>query len=90
LALEASVCRVFERKVETLVVDVDSHNLLCAVGLCDGAAEESNGASAEYDDRVSRFDAGLACNVYGDGGGFDECAFLHAHVGRQLVAVVLW
>lgn len=88
-ALEASVGRVREGELQALVVDVDGDDLLRAVRLGHGAAQQPHGAGAEDDNRVAGLDGRLSCDVDGDGGGFDQGALLEAHVLRQLVAVVL-
>lgn len=88
-ALEAGRSRVVECELQTLLVDINSHNLGRAIGLCNSTAEQANGASTEYDDRISGLDASLPCDVHGNSCGLDQCALLERHALGQLVAVVL-
>jgi hypothetical protein len=89
LALEASVCGVLERKVEALVVDVDGDDLLRSVCFRNSTAQQTNRTSTEHDNRVSRLDGSLPCDVNSDSSRLNKRTLLHAHVLRQLEAVVL-
>jgi hypothetical protein len=89
LALEACVRCVLERKVEALVVDIHGNNFLRSVGFGDSAAQQTDRSCTEYDDRVSRLDGSLSCDVNGDSSRLNKRTLLHAHVLWKLVAVVL-
>jgi hypothetical protein len=90
LALEACVCGVLEREVEALVVDVHGDNLLRSVGFGDSAAQQTDRSCTEYDDRVTRLDGSLPCDVNSDSSRLNKRTLFHTHVLRKLVAVVLW
>jgi hypothetical protein len=81
--------RVVHGELEALLVDIHGHDFLCTVRLRDCAAQQPHGASAKNDDTVARLDGGLPCDVDCDGGGFNERAFFHGNVLRELKAVVL-
>jgi len=77
LALRAEdVCGgVLVRELQALFVDVDGDDLVGAEGAGNGAAEKTDGSSAEDDDALARLDVGLcAGDVNTDGEGLDECA----------------
>lgn len=80
---------VFLRELQTVLINIDSHDFSRAKGLGDGAAEESDRAGAEDDDGLPGLDGCLLCDVHADGEGLDERAFFHADVVWELVAEVL-
>jgi hypothetical protein len=87
-ALEARRRSVLQRKLQPVVVDVDCDNLLRAIGLGHGTAQQADGAGAKHYNRVAVLDRRLPCDVHRDSCGLDQGTLLHAHVLGQLVAVV--
>lgn len=75
-------------EVELRLDNVDADNLGGTVGLGDGSAEETDGAGAHDDDRVTGLDVSLLDDVHTDSEGLDHGTLLKRDVLGELEAEI--